>query len=114
MSEIVFQGTVLGPPLWNLFFADARRAIVASGFAELIDADDLNAFRVLDRDCSEAAAFDMIRHCQNRLHCWGAANRVTFDGGKESAHVLGHLNAAGPSFKSLGVQFDCQLLMHEA
>eukprot|EP00969_Alexandrium_andersonii_P025509 1114407-Alexandrium_andersonii.AAC.1 len=55
----------------------------------------------------------MIRDCQSRLHRWGSANRVTFDTGKESAHVLSR-RASGPSFKMLGVVFDPQLLMHEA
>ena len=26
LADSVFQGTVLGPPLWNVYFADARRA----------------------------------------------------------------------------------------
>eukprot|EP00969_Alexandrium_andersonii_P173882 7686562-Alexandrium_andersonii.AAC.1 len=34
-SAMVYQGTVFGPSLWNLFFADARRAIHSSGFSEL-------------------------------------------------------------------------------
>eukprot|EP00969_Alexandrium_andersonii_P310428 13717676-Alexandrium_andersonii.AAC.1 len=60
MSDMVFQGTSCQSP---------------SGFAELIYADDLNAFRVLGRDCSGAAAFDMFCRCQNRLHRWKAGNR---------------------------------------
>ena len=27
LADMVFQGTVLGPVLWNVFYADARRAI---------------------------------------------------------------------------------------
>eukprot|EP00969_Alexandrium_andersonii_P293503 12973370-Alexandrium_andersonii.AAC.1 len=27
MSDMVYQGTVFGPPLWNVFFADAKTAI---------------------------------------------------------------------------------------
>ena len=30
--NMVFQGTVWGPPLWNAFFEDARRAVAANGF----------------------------------------------------------------------------------
>eukprot|EP00969_Alexandrium_andersonii_P039376 1725715-Alexandrium_andersonii.AAC.1 len=62
MTDMVFQCTVLGPPLWNLFFSDARRAISAAGFAELIYADDLNTCRVMDRECSNAAAFGLTRN----------------------------------------------------
>eukprot|EP00969_Alexandrium_andersonii_P200552 8859842-Alexandrium_andersonii.AAC.1 len=95
MADMLYQGTVLGPPMWNLFFANARLAIVTAGFSELIFADDLNAFRVLERDCSDAAAFALIRHCQQQLHAWGAANRVTFDAGKESAHIPSHVGGEG-------------------
>ena len=41
----VFQGTVLGPSLWNLFYADAKDPIRASGFKELMFADDLHSYR---------------------------------------------------------------------
>ena len=32
LSNQVFQGTVWGPPLWNVFYADARTAVAANGF----------------------------------------------------------------------------------
>ena len=34
LANSVFQGTVLGPPLWNAFFGDARRALACIGFKE--------------------------------------------------------------------------------
>eukprot|EP00969_Alexandrium_andersonii_P334384 14776217-Alexandrium_andersonii.AAC.1 len=45
MPDMVYQGTVFGPSLRNLFFAAARRAIRSSGFSELVYVDDLNARR---------------------------------------------------------------------
>ena len=36
LADSVFQGTVLGPPLWNVYFADARRALVHTGFQETV------------------------------------------------------------------------------
>eukprot|EP00969_Alexandrium_andersonii_P012623 550165-Alexandrium_andersonii.AAC.1 len=88
MSDMVYQGTVLGPPLWDLFLADARFAIARAEFIETIYANDLNAFRILPRLCSDEEGFSMIRECQRLLHRWGQANRVCFDAGKESAHIL--------------------------
>eukprot|EP00969_Alexandrium_andersonii_P217566 9610548-Alexandrium_andersonii.AAC.1 len=82
--------------MWNLFFANARLVIVTPGFSELIFADNLNAFRVLERDCSDTTSFGLIRHCQQQLHAWGAANRATFDVGKDSAHILSHVGGGGP------------------
>ena len=45
LRNMVFQGTVLGPTLWNLFYEDARRAIQEAGFVEIVNADDLNGSR---------------------------------------------------------------------
>ena len=45
LANSVFQGTVLGPPLWNLFYADARKAVNAKGFDESVFADDFNAWK---------------------------------------------------------------------
>ena len=32
MQDMVFHGTVWGPPLWNVFYVDAKHAIQAAGF----------------------------------------------------------------------------------
>ena len=47
LANSVFQGTLLGPPLWNLFYADARIAVNARGFTETVFADDFNCWRPL-------------------------------------------------------------------
>ena len=41
LSNSVFQGTVLGPPLWNVYYQDARRHVNDVGFLETVFADDL-------------------------------------------------------------------------
>ena len=43
LENMVFQGTVLGPDLWNLFFEDAREALNECSYKEAVFADDLNA-----------------------------------------------------------------------
>ena len=45
LQDMVYQGTVLGPILWNLFFGDAQIAIRMLKFIETIFADDLNAYQ---------------------------------------------------------------------
>ena len=45
LTDSVFQGTVLGLVLWNIFYEDARRAANALGFTETVFADDLNCCR---------------------------------------------------------------------
>ena len=111
---MVYQGTVLGPQLWNLFFEDAAKAIQEFLFEEVIYADDLNAFKILPSSTPNDAALKAIDNVQNELHQWGAANQVCFDANKESKHVLSLTDPFGPDFKLLGVIFDCGLEMTNA
>ena len=45
IHDTIFQGTVLGPPLWNLFFADVIDAAESNGGDASIFADDLHVFK---------------------------------------------------------------------
>ena len=45
LSNIVFQGTAWGPPLWNVCFGDCICAITCCGFEAVIYADGCNSFR---------------------------------------------------------------------
>ena len=57
LTDSVFQGTVLGPPLWNIFFADANRPLTKKGFSSTAFADDLNAWKAFRLDRSAATPF---------------------------------------------------------
>ena len=46
LLHMVFQGTVTGPDLCNIFYEDARRPINDCLFTEAVYADDLNAYRL--------------------------------------------------------------------
>jgi len=114
MSDMVYQGTVWGPSLWNTFFADAARALQCLSFHDLFYADDLNAFKLFEQHVSDQSIMNDLGQGQRELHMWGAANQVTFDPGKESFHILSRAHPLGDSFRILGLTFDCKLLMHEA
>ena len=114
LDHMVFQGTVWGPPLWNVFFEDARVPINACGFNEIVYADDLNAFRSFPLAVCNADVMGHIARCQESLHTWGGANGVEFDPGKESCHVVSRSDPHGPDFRILGVMYDTKLLMHSA
>ena len=118
LANSVFQGTVLGPPLWNTFFSDARRAIASKGFKETVFADDLNAWRafLLDKHSvsPHEAPLTELAAVQAELHQWGAANQVVFDPAKESVHILHRSRHHGNNFKILGCIFDPQLRMLQA
>ena len=113
LANSVFQGTVLGPPLWNYFYADARFSVRNHGFTETVFADDFNCWTPLDKDVSEEEAVRKLAECQRSLHRWGIANRVTFDPQKEEFLIIRRRNALGAEFRLLGVIFDAQLLMHK-
>jgi hypothetical protein len=114
IQNMVYQGTVLGPQLWNLFFADAADAIQEFLFEEVVYADDLNAFKILPSSTTNDTALQAIDNVQQELHQWGAANQVSFDASKESRHILSQTEPFGPDFKLLGVVFDSGMKMKSA
>ena len=116
LCDSVFQGTVLGSPLWNVFYADARRAAGDLGFIETIFADDFNCFKGFAKGkLPQGLRCEIeLRGVQKELHLWGKANRVLFDPSKESFHRLHRRFHSEGEFKILGVIFDAQLLMHAA
>jgi hypothetical protein len=114
IKNMVFQGTVLGPQLWNLFFEDAANAINEVMFQEVVYADDLNAYQVVPGTTSVEQATKSLDRVQEELHKWGSANQVVFDPTKESKHVLSRSEPNGVDFKLLGVTFDCRLNMDVA
>ena len=104
----------LGPSLWNIHFADARLAVTAVGFVDVIFPCDLNCCKEFPASTPHAAIKARLEDCQSELHRWGAANRVCFDAGKESFHCLHRTRQFGEDFKMLGVTFDCQLTIKTA
>ena len=114
MQDMVYQGTVLGPPLWNVFYADAATAVHVYEFLEIIFADDLNAFKDFALTVQNATLYEEMRRCQGELHKWGRANQVSFDASKESMHILAFRGGQGPNFRLLGIPFDNGLAMGDA
>ena len=114
LADMVFQGTVWGPPLWNAFFGDAAWAIRIAGFELVVYADDLNAFREYNLGVSVSAIWTDLLYCQEELHKWGQANQVVFDPAKEHMAILSHYEPVGTSFVLLGIEFDTKLSMAKA
>ncbi len=116
LCDSVFQGTVLGSPLWNTYYADARRAANDLGFTETVFADDFNCFKGFAKSKlpRNLRCEIELRGAQKELHLWGKANQVLFDPKKESFHLLHRRFHSDGEFRILGVLFDTQLLMHAA
>ena len=88
ISNLVYQGTVLGPPLWNILYEDAAVAIHVHDFCEIVFADDLNAYEAFALATPNEALKTDMKTCQLELHKRGRANQISFDASKESMHVL--------------------------
>ena len=114
LSNSVFQGTVWGPPLWNCYYADATQAVTKRGFTDIVFADDLNCTKVMDSQLTNAEIRAETTGCQEEVHAWGRGNRVLFDAGKESFHILHRGRGEGENFIILGTEFDVALNMHDA
>ena len=114
ISNMVYQGTVLGPPLWNVYYADAAQAVNIHGFLEIVFADDLNCFKDFDSDTPNLELHEEMHSCQRELHKWGKANQVSFDPTKESKHILALHGGEGDNFRLLGAPFDHALSMRDA
>ena len=71
LENTVFQGTVLGPGLWNAFFKDVCPAAESTGGLESKFADDLTVTKVFAKDTSNEAVFSDLRRCQKCVHRWG-------------------------------------------
>jgi hypothetical protein len=113
LRNMVFQGTVLGPPLWNLFYEDARQAVNEWWFKEVVYADDLNAYRIFGNQVENCTITICMNNCQSELHKWGQANQVVFDPTKESKHILSYEDPDGDSFRLLGITWDVRLTMKD-
>ena len=76
---MIYQSTVWGPWLRNLFYEDARLALQDQELLEVVFPDDLNAFRAFSLGMPNADLFKASSDCQSELHSWGRANQVEFD-----------------------------------
>ena len=54
LANMVLQGIVLGPMLWNIMYEDARRPLTECNFTELVYADDLNGWKEFGRNIDNA------------------------------------------------------------
>ena len=84
----MYQGTVLGPPLWNVHFEDVSES-VPDGFSESKFADDLNVYKAYPVTVENEQILEELSECQTSIHDWGAKNQVIFDETKEEYAIIG-------------------------
>ena len=82
IKDMVYQGTVLGPPLWNVYYADAALAVNLVGFLEIVFADDLTCFKHFGLHIPNDTLHTEMNLCQRVLHKLEKANHVSSDPAK--------------------------------
>ena len=111
LCDMVFQGTVLGPSLWNAFFGDVAIAVPIGRQEIQLFADDLTGTTSCAVSVSNDILMFELRQMQHRTHEWGHHNQVTFDPSKEFFRVVHPREGVGDPFRMLGSRIDCQLTM---
>ena len=64
LENSIYQGTVWGPPLWNCFYEDSRRAIRDADFIEVVFVDDLNCYKECEKMVEDGVIMDELKKCQ--------------------------------------------------
>ena len=85
---MVYKGTVLGPPLWNIYYADAAIALNMNGFLEIFFAYELNWFNNFGIHILNSELHEDMHRCKQQLHKWERAKQVSFEPSNNSMHVL--------------------------
>ena len=111
LANMVFQGTVLGPSLWNAFFADVAQYVPSGNQRINLFADDLTVMCHRAHHVADDIIMDELREIQTRTHEWGVRNQVEFDPSKKHLKVLHPSRGVGDDFKMLGTLFDTALSM---
>ena len=68
LLDTVFQGTILGPALWNTFFDDISRVVASADLVELLFADDLNCFKTFSNDTSNEEILTHLKKGKKLCH----------------------------------------------
>ena len=111
LVDMVFQGTVLGPCLWNVFFADVAD-FVPEGDQEInLFADDLSVMTSAPQTCASDILKDNLSEIQAGARLWGKRNQIEFDPSKESFKIIHPSFGEGEEFRLLGTLLDCALTM---
>ena len=97
--NMVFQGTVWGCILCNVFFQHATYAFQKCGCRKILYPDDISAYKDYTLTVSYEAIVVDLSVCQMELHSWGAASQVQFDAAKEGMFSMSHQDP--PQLKAL-------------
>ena len=106
LCDMVYQGTVLGPTLWNSFFGDVVQHVASDGQHVSLFADDLSVSARCPVEVSDAILLEELSQAQSRAHQWGNDNQVTFEPAKEHIRIIHPDAGTADTFRMLGVLLD--------
>ena len=114
----VFQGTALGPSLWNVLFKSVDAPILEKAFRAAKFADDLSDCKNFVSSTPHTRAHThtyicKLRDLQCHVHAWGRPKQVTFDPSKQHVCIFLRPHCEGESFKLLGTLIDPKLIVEE-
>ena len=111
LSNMVFQGTALGPALWKAFFGHVAQHVPNATQEINLCVDDLTIMTYKAQHVSEAIVLKDLEDIQRRTHEWGVRNQVEFDPSKEYLKMIHPVRGLGEDFKLLDTIFDVALSM---
>ena len=111
LANMVFQGTVLGPNMWNAFFADVAQHVPCGNQRINLFGDDLTVMCHKAHHVADDIIIDELHEIQTRTHEWGVRHQVKFDPSTEYFKILQPSRGVGDDFKMLGTLFDTALSM---
>ena len=112
LEDTIFQGTVLGPKLWNVFFEDVSQQIPPP-YKDAKFADDLTCFKSFPGDSDNKEIKVDLHECEAAVQDWGKRNQVLFDEKKAEFGVIHLTDGEGDTVRILGSMFDNALHMDE-
>ena len=96
----------------TFLFDDVAASANSTGGQEKLFADDLNVFHKFSRNFSVDSVRAEMDKWREKIHTWGAINRVSFDPVKEHVTILQSTVGHDNSFKLRGCMIDTDLRMH--
>ena len=111
LMDMVFQGTVLGPALWNAFFADIAVEVPCNKQGINLFADDQTVMTTVPQNVADHILLDELQQVQGRTQACARKNQVDCDSANWILKII-HLSLGqGDVFKLPSTLFDCALSM---
>ena len=95
LADMVLKGSLLGPPLSNMFYEDALGEIDELSYTWIVYADDINGFWIFRSAAPSNDIMSGLVICQKELQDCGGASKIEVDAKKKAyPHSRGPMHTA--------------------